>query len=137
MSAQVSDLARSLNAKHANTLHPLHLSHPRPTTGETFKIPHTDMPLSLHNLITCTKCQKQYVGETSTPLQTRFTNHRSDIRRDNDTSIVRHFNTLGHSTDHLLILAIDRPSSSDFIGITRRNRETHWTYSPDHRTQCY
>ena len=47
-------------------------------------------------LITCTKCDKQYVGETSRCLSDRLTDHRSCILNRKLTPIAIHFNQPGH-----------------------------------------
>ena len=59
-------------------------------------------------LITCTKCQKQYVGETGRSIRDRVNDHRSDITRKIDTPIGLHFNTTEHKIFHLKIIPIEK-----------------------------
>ena len=63
--------------------------------NKTYNIRHNS-----HNviyLITCIKCKKQYVGQTSQQLRSRFTQHRFTINSDNGSPVARHFNSPGHS----------------------------------------
>ena len=53
--------------------------------------------LNIVYLITCTKCKKQYVGQTTKQLNTRINHHRSDIRNKKSTYIAKHFNLPNHS----------------------------------------
>src|SRR6218665_4043554 len=46
-------------------------------------------------LITCKKCNMQYVGETSRRLSERLCNHKSNIKLKKDTPIAAHFNERG------------------------------------------
>lgn len=48
-------------------------------------------------LISCRRCNLQYVGETSTSLATRINNHLSCIRTKKPTPIGLHFNLPNHS----------------------------------------
>jgi len=77
-------------------------------------------------LITCSLCDKQYVGETSNPLRTRLNQHRSDIKTKKPTSIALHFNSEEHSYQNLQIVPIEiidpRQDSVEY----RRNREFYW-----------
>ena len=50
-------------------------------------------------LITCSTCQKQYVGST-TNLKTRFTNYKSDIKQSKKScTCVQHFGKIHNWTD--------------------------------------
>ena len=48
-------------------------------------------------IIICSKCQKQYVGETGKKLKIRITEHLCNIRKHTNTIIGLHLNTLGHT----------------------------------------
>ena len=63
-------------------------------------------------LITCTKCKKQYIGCTTTQLNTRVNHHRTCIKNKKTTYIHKHFNLPDHSITHLKIQPIDRPTST-------------------------
>ena len=58
-------------------------------------------------LITCSKCHKQYVGETGRSLRERLNNHRSDIKLKKHTAIAIHFNDVQHSVNNLSITIIE------------------------------
>ena len=60
-------------------------------------------------LITCDKCQIQYVGLTETPLHKRMNSHRSKINEIyNNLYIKQHFSKEGHSFKEAHIQIIDR-----------------------------
>ena len=61
------------------------------------------------NLITCTKCRKQYVGCTTKQLNTRINHHRSCINNHRTTFIHKHFNLPDHSITHLQVQPISTP----------------------------
>ncbi|GFR90785.1 hypothetical protein ElyMa_006158200 [Elysia marginata] len=79
-----------------------------------------------HLLITCTKCNKQYIGKTKNSLRTRFTSHRFDINNDRGTSVANHFNLDDHTSQHVNIIAIDQLPGSDNISLL--NKETYWIH---------
>ena len=62
-------------------------------------------------LITCTKCHKQYVGMTTSPLSTRINQHRTNILRKVPVYICKHFNLPNHSLTNLKVQPIDKASS--------------------------
>ena len=95
-------------------------------------------------LITCTVCNKQYVGETQRMLSDRFTDHRSNISTRKDTPIANHFNLPGHSISSIAIAPIDMVSAAE-VSSCRNDpkklrslilrKEAHWqqqlfTYEP-------
>ena len=59
-------------------------------------------------LITCKKCKKQYVGQTTKQLNTRLNHHRSDIMNNKSTYIAKHFNLPGHYIADLKVQPIDQ-----------------------------
>ena len=82
-------------------------------------------------LITCTKCKKQYVGETKRTLLIRTKEHLADIKHNRDTPVAKHFNTEGHSHNHLNTLIIEYFNLDLNIDNTtriRRSRESFWIY---------
>ena len=58
-------------------------------------------------LITCSKCNKKYVGETRRTLKERLNNHRSDIKLKKNTAIAIHFNSFQHNVTQLKITPLE------------------------------
>jgi ferredoxin len=58
-------------------------------------------------LITCTKCNKQYVGKTTKTLKERITRHRSIILTKQRRYLSLHFNLPEHSLNNLKVQVID------------------------------
>ena len=78
-------------------------------------------------LITCSKCNVQYVGETGRCLSERLKNHRSCILTRKPTPISAHFNEPGHEiTRHLKAITIDKITDSIDSTRTRKERELIW-----------
>ena len=73
-------------------------------------------------LITCNKCEKQYVGESGRKLKERINNHRSDIKTNKHTSIAIHFNDIGHNFKHFAILPIELITDP----VRRKAKEKWW-----------
>ena len=84
-------------------------------SGEHFNIYHPLNCLSTNviYLISCKKCGMQYVGETKRSLKIRLLEHCGDAKHNRDKPVARHFTSARHSVDDILIMAIDRPGSSD------------------------
>ena len=57
-------------------------------------------------VITCTKCNIQYVGETGNNVRDRLTQHRSNIKHKKQTPISIHFNATPHEPKHITIIPI-------------------------------
>ena len=95
-------------------------------TGERFTIQHhlTCTSVNVVYLITCLKCNQQYVGETKRMLKTRLLEHCGDTKHGRDKPVARHFNLPGHSADDISIIAIDRPHSSNYYH--RTALESKW-----------
>ena len=85
----------------------------------SFSSTHNDRTYKLHDrftcastnivyLVTCNKCNTQYVGETGRSLRDRITDHVSCIRLKKQTPIGLHFNQAGHSLQNFTILAIEQ-----------------------------
>ena len=69
--------------------------------NKTFNI-HGHITCSSTNLIyiiTCSKCQKQYVSKTGRKLKTRITEHFRNIRKHTNTIIGLHFNATSHTIE--------------------------------------
>ena len=86
-------------------------------TGQRFTINH---PLNCQStnvvyVITCKKCGTQYVGETKRALKTRLLEHCGDTKHNRDRPVARHFNKPNHTCDDIMIMAIDRPSSTNYF----------------------
>ena len=77
-------------------------------------------------VISCLKCGKQYVGETSQALHLRMNGHRSDIRLKKTTEkpVAHHFCSPGHKLDHLSVMVVDQTPLGDTV--LRKNREARW-----------
>lgn len=73
-------------------------------TGRTYDSP-TNYNCETTNvvyLITCNRCKKQYVGETSRSFRKRMLEHKNYVRRkDMSTATGRHFNMPGHKSSDL------------------------------------
>ena len=79
-------------------------------------------------LITCNKCSKQYVGQTTRKLVKRISEHINDIKNNKTDKICgAHFNTKGHSLDNLRVQVIEKviPNNSH----TLLEREKLWIQS--------
>ena len=83
-------------------------------------------------LITCSKCDNQYVGETKQKLSKRLSGHRSAIKKHANTFIaIKHFNLPGHSVADILIQPIEKIElllceSDEDVTIRRLDRECFW-----------
>jgi len=58
-------------------------------------------------VVTCDKCKKQYVGETSRCIRDRLNDHKSDIKNRRKTPLATHFLQPDHSTFNLKITPIE------------------------------
>ena len=101
------------------------------STGQKYYIPqHINCKSSwVIYLITCKKCQKQYIGKTTTTLYTRFNNTRSDIRKYNtnkrkEIPIAAHFNLSQHKMEDMTLTGIEQIRNRSDHNI--RKRESYW-----------
>ena len=62
-------------------------------------------------LITCNKCKKQYVGQTTKSLKERINHHRSSIHTKQKRYISVHFNFPDHNLKNLTVQIIDTTTS--------------------------
>ena len=80
-------------------------------------------------LITCRKCKKQYVGQTSRTLAERINNHLSCIRKHKSTPISLHFNMPDHSLNDFNIQGIELIESKNNIAELLTNKENYWQHT--------
>ncbi len=94
-------------------------------TGETYTIQgsHNCRSSYVIYLLECSKCNCQYVGQTSNTLHSRLTSHVSDIRRKKYTSVGTHFNLPDHNIRHLRATVI---ASSYRDSNSRMRHEEAW-----------
>jgi hypothetical protein len=95
--------------------------------GQRFKVRgsincHTS---NLIYLITCSKCNLQYVGETSRPMADRLNDHLSSVRLQKPTPIGLHFNLPHHQPSDLLLMGIERFDDKTRPEI-RKTKEIAW-----------
>jgi len=75
-------------------------------------------------LITCSRCNIQYIGETGTTLRRRFNAHRSCVSLNKETRIGIHFNSIIHNIRDLKVTPIESFSNNDKS--KRLTREVYW-----------
>ena len=81
------------------------------TNGKYQVVGNCNLSCSTSNLvylITCSKCDNQYVGETKQKLSKRLSGHRSAIKKHANKFIAKHFNQPGHSVADILIQPIEK-----------------------------
>ena len=59
-------------------------------------------------LIECSNCGIRYVGETTQKLKDRINQHRSDIKRQQDTVVATHFNQQCKDINYLQIIPLEK-----------------------------
>lgn len=115
-------------------------------TGHTYKTPE-DGSCGCNNLVylvTCKKCNIQYVGETQRTIKERFYGHFYDIknlrnpssapesaRNKPPTSMGKHFSSNSHSEDDVKIQILEfikKSPKAENTKIFRKKRELHWIY---------
>lgn len=78
-------------------------------------------------LVTCRKCNLQYVGESGRPLADRINDHLSAIRNRKDTPVGLHFNSTSHTLSHFSVMGIEHIGQERTpVPTTRRMKETTW-----------
>lgn len=77
-------------------------------------------------LVTCNRCQLQYVGETTRPLADRINDHLSCIRTHKNTPVSLHFNTPGHSIGDFTIMGIEQIANEQNPTSTLLLKERTW-----------
>nr|DBA29289.1 TPA: hypothetical protein GDO54_009528 [Pyxicephalus adspersus] len=77
-------------------------------------------------LITCKKCEQQYVGQTTRMVKKRFTVHLSGIRSQkeskNESFLANHFKSEGHSEHDIALVVIQQVSNARSL----MEREKYW-----------
>ena len=82
-------------------------------------------------LITCTKCHKHYVGETSRALRKRMYEHKASAQKDGQpTPVSRHFKSDGHNHKHMQFSVLEwcTPRSEAANTSRRRRTELSWIF---------
>ena len=82
-------------------------------------------------ILTCPKCQKQYIGETKREFKVRYSEHTADIRHNRDTPVAQHFNlpshiNTGEPTAKILSTISGDPNTTTQ---TRKNTESKWIHN--------
>ena len=78
-------------------------------------------------LITCTRCNIQYVGETGRCLSERLTDHRSNIKNNKKTPIAIHFSKPEHSViKDLKAIVIEKITDTCNSLQKRKQQEALW-----------
>ena len=82
-------------------------------------------------LISCAKCDQQYLGETKQKGSARLSGHRFSIKKHANTFIARHFNLPGHTMDDIRIQPIEHITQNPEeierdVTIRRLDRERFW-----------
>lgn len=88
--------------------------------------PQTSFSLTYSNIvyiITCTICNKHYIGETKHSLHTRLKQHLYNIKKGQlETLLIKHFQT--HSLDYLIISGLE--SNPNWTTGQRKRAERIW-----------
>ena len=100
-------------------------------TGETFKLRHNTncQTKNVIYLITCKKCNIQYIGQTKQPVSKRMNSHKFDVCSNYinpafSTNVAVHFNSTNHSMNDFSFMPIDVVNN----GIDRLCKETFWIH---------
>ena len=80
------------------------------STKQTFQIQDklTCTSKNIIYVITCKKCNVQYVGETGQMARNRFNHHNSTIRTNKQTPIGIHFNSIKHEQSDLVFTPVQQ-----------------------------
>ena len=95
----------------------------------------TKVTCKTHNvvyLLTCSVCQKQYVGETKRQFLVRYKEHSKDLEYNREKPIVRHVLEHGEHNTRLIpqiLEVIKRNPDLESTTTFRRTREAHWIYA--------
>ena len=83
-------------------------------------------------LISCTKCNKHYVGETCRAFRMRMYEHKSSVSKDSkkSTPVSRHFSSDGHSQKHMQFSVLEwcTPKFESDNTSKRRRIELCWIF---------
>ena len=102
------------------------------TTKRTYRIREyfTCSSKNIIYLITCSKCKKQYVGQTRKNLRERINHHRSTIMCDKTRYLSIHFNFPDHNITNLKVQVIDTTTPDKLITLEKYWIETLQTVQP-------
>ena len=76
-------------------------------------------------VIKCSKCAIQYVGETKNALHIQLNDHWLDIKNQHpEKPVAKHFNSIGHSLDNLLIFVVENIHRED--SMFHKAKESYW-----------
>lgn len=84
-------------------------------TGQEFKI-NGSFDCQSHHIVyclTCKKCKKQYIGESSQTLNKRIRGHISSINTKKDTPVAHHFNQPDHTKNDIIVSIVDRATGKN------------------------
>ena len=99
------------------------------TTGFTYKIKEK-MDCTSKNvvyLVTCTKCNIQYTGSTSTQFKVRFRNHKSSMLTNKKTcELAVHYNKTPHNLKDFTFLPIEQIYQTNDNNKALLLREAYW-----------
>ena len=73
-------------------------------------------------LVTCNKCNIQYIGQTVRRFNTRMKEHITAIKKIEDTVIGTHFNSPGHCLDNFTVQVIEKVCPNDTHFLLERER---------------
>ena len=79
-------------------------------------------------LVSCKKCNLQYVGSVTTEFKVRFRNHKSHMRLGKKfCEVAVHFNSSEHVLNDFEFIIIEQIRSNEAIEHKLLNREAYWT----------
>ena len=73
-------------------------------------------------LVTCNKCNIQYIGQTTRKFNTRMKEHITAIKKCEDTVIGTHFNSVGHSLANFSVQIIEKVCPNETHILLERER---------------
>ena len=59
-------------------------------------------------LLTCSICEKRYIGETEQTLNGRCRGHESNMRSNNENIVSTHYKEYNHTSEDYTVTAIDK-----------------------------
>ena len=83
-------------------------------------------------LLTCSACQKQYVGETKRAFKVRYKEHCKDLEYNRDKPVVNHaLSHRGVVVDLIpqILEVIKKDPELETTTAYRKSREVHWMYT--------
>ena len=85
-------------------------------------------------LVSCKRCQLQYIGSTTTEFKVRFRNHKSSmITNKKSCEVAVHFNSISHSLQDISFQCIDQINDTnrqDGIDRLLITKEAYWSAQP-------